>query len=244
VSGRTPISEAPVQTAKAAAVPVRTRRGVSGGQVLVAGIVVGGSLIAGHFLALAAAPALHSKMLPWILGRGLGLASFLCLTALTAVGIWLRHPWKGFVRVPSPAATLRAHAALAAATVTLVAGHLTALALDHYAGVGWLGAFVPWKAVYRPTPVALGVLALWAMLIVGFSAALAGRIGSRQWLPIHKLAWLVFVAAWLHGVTAGSDTSSLRVVYGICGGVVLAIAISARFSTPPIRLERGGRAVR
>ncbi|OYV72254.1 MAG: hypothetical protein B7Z72_05170 [Gemmatimonadetes bacterium 21-71-4] len=42
---------------------------------------------------------------------------------------------------------LRVHATLATATVTLVAGHLVTLASDKYAGVGWVGAFVPFLII-------------------------------------------------------------------------------------------------
>ncbi len=189
-------------------------------------VVLAGALVAGHFLAELSAPALHSKMLPWILSRGLGLAALLSLTALTGLGLWLHHPWKASIRTVRPETWLRMHAALAATTITLIAAHLTAIALDRYAHVGWVGALVPWHSAYRTTPVALGTSALWMMLLVGASAGLAGVVGGRHWLTIHRFAWLSFVAAWLHGVTAGSDTARLRLIYLLTGAFVLAIGVT------------------
>ncbi len=45
----------------------------------------------------------HNKMLPWILGRGLGVAAYVSLTAMVVLGLWLRHPWRARFRRPSPA---------------------------------------------------------------------------------------------------------------------------------------------
>jgi hypothetical protein len=218
-----------MKTAQAPSTPTRTAslgtasRGTRGAFAIA---VLGGALVAGHFLAELSAPALHSKMLPWILSRGLGLAALLSLTGLTGLGLWLHHPWKASIRSLRPETWLRMHAALAATTVALVAAHLTALALDRYAHVGWVGALVPWHSTYRSTPVALGTLALWMMLLVGATAGLAGVVGGRHWLTVHRFAWLSFVAAWLHGITAGSDTSRLRLIYLLTGSFVLAIGVS------------------
>jgi hypothetical protein len=210
----------------------------SGATIALGGAIISISLVVGHELATATAPVLHSKMLPWILGRGLGLASFLSLTALTAFGLWLRHPWKALVSTPSPRAALLIHASLAGATVSLVVGHLTALALDRFAGVGWMGALVPFASHYRSTPVALGTLALFGMLLVGATASMAGRFLGRRWLPIHQASWLVFAMAWFHGVTAGSDTAALRAVYGIAGGLLMLIWLSGKLVASPVRQIR------
>src|SRR3954447_12390818 len=72
------------------------------------------------------------RMLPWVLGRGLGIAGYLCLVALTAAGLWLRHPWRIRWRRPAVEAQLRLHAVLAAMTLVLVVGHVVALVLDTY----------------------------------------------------------------------------------------------------------------
>ena len=170
--------------------------------------VVTGRIAGAHLL-----PLLHDRMLPWILGRSLGLASYLALTGMILTGLWLRHPWRGRFRRPAASTILWSHVALAACTLTLLAGHLTALALDRYAGVGWIGVAVPWASHYRPTPVALGVLALYGVVLVAGTAALAGSIGRRIWFPVHSVAVSVFCATAAHGILAGSDASGLRWLY-------------------------------
>ena len=108
------------------------------------------------------------------------------------------------MRGPSTVAVLWAHVSLAAATVVLVAGHLAALALDRYAGVGWVGALVPWAAPARPTPVALGTLAAcYGVVLVTAAAWPAPSAGGV--VPVHSAAVLVFCCTLAHGITAGSD---------------------------------------
>ena len=187
------------------------------------GLVVAGSLALGSLIGTHGRSLVHNKMLPWIMGRSLGLASYLALTAMVGLGIWLRHPWRS--RFPRPSATsiLWAHVTLAAATLTLLAGHLTALALDRYACVGWTGIFVPWGATFRPTGVALGTFAFYALLLVTGTAGLAGSIGRRVWFPIHTVSVLVFCLALAHGALAGSDAYALRWIYVASGGLVLGL---------------------
>jgi sulfoxide reductase heme-binding subunit YedZ len=180
-------------------------------------------------------------MLPWILGRGLGLAAYLSLTALTVVGLWLRHPWRTRVTVPRPEALLRAHAALAAATLLVLAGHIVALVLDPWAGVHWVGAAVPGRSGYRPFAVALGTVSVYLAVIVAGTAALAGRIVRRAWLPVHRVALAVFATAWLHGVLAGSDAGRLTVMYVATGAIVGVVAATRRVATAPAPLLAGER---
>lgn len=177
---------------------------------------------------MGAAPV--GRMLPWVLGRGLGIAAYLSLTALTAFGLWLRHPAAQRLRWPAPVARIRAHAALAAATIVLVLGHIVALVLDSFAGVGVLGAVVPGASGYRPLAVALGTVSLYLAVLVGGSAALAGRMAGRAWRPIHQLAPAVFGLAWAHGLLAGSDSPRLRLMYVVSGGLVVVLAATQRLA--------------
>jgi len=199
---------------------------------------VGG--LAGFAASSWAGAAPVGRMLPWVLGRGLGIAAYLSLTALTLMGLWLRHPWAQRWRKPSPATRIRVHAVLAAATIVLVIGHVVALVLDSFAGVGVAGALIPGRSGFRPFAVALGTVSVYLGLLVGGSAALAGRLAGRAWRPIHRIAGLVFGLIWLHGLLAGSDTPRLRVMYAVTGAVVVFLAVSRRLASGPVRVPVGG----
>ena len=204
--------------------PEHRRRGWRDIAALV--VVLAVSIGAGFVVAVHSEALLHDRMLPWILGRSLGVASYVALTALVALGIWFRHPWRVTRRTPSPETLLRSHAALAACTLALLAGHVTALVLDRYSGVGWTGMLVPWHAQYRPTGVALGSIALYGLVLVAASAALAGSLARRVWLPVHSVSSLVFAVSLAHGVVAGSDSRVLWSMYLVTGGVVAALQAS------------------
>jgi predicted ferric reductase len=183
-------------------------------------------LAAGFVFARLFAPTLHSRYFPWITGRALGIAGFISLSALVALGIWMRHPWR--LRWPFIHAEtrLRLHAALATATVALVASHLVTLATDHYAGVGWSGAFVPGLSRYRTFAVALGVIALFFMILLAVSARAAGRRGARHWSAVHRFAIFTYILVWFHGVLAGADTSALRGLYVSTAAAIGALALT------------------
>lgn len=182
---------------------------------------------------LAAGTAGIGHMLPWIVGRGLGIAGYLSLTALTVFGLWLRHPWRARLGRPAPETVLRVHAVLAPLTLVLIVGHVVALALDSYAGVGWTGVFVPGASAYRTLAVALGTLSLYFGALVGATAALAGRWRRLPWLPVHRVASTAFVAVWLHGVLAGSDTVVMLPIYTLTGLFTLAVWVTRRMAGRP-----------
>jgi hypothetical protein len=199
------------------AVPRTARRAGPTGAVVT--IVTGIGAAVGYAASVVFGSVHIGRMLPWILGRGLGIAAYLCLVGLTAAGLWLRHPWRLRWRRPAPLAQLRLHAALAALTLVLLLGHIAALVLDRYAGVGVGGAVVP-VSVY------LG-------LLVGISAALAGTLVRRAWLPVHKVASVLFAVTWLHALLAGSDTSRLAWMYLLTGAFVIALALTRRLAPAP-----------
>jgi len=186
-------------------------------------------LAAGFGFARLFAPTIHSKYFPWITGRALGIAAFVSLSALVVLGLWMRHPWR--VRRPliHSETRLRLHATLGAATIALVAGHLASLASDRYAGVGWVGAFVPGLASYRTFAVALGVISLFFMLVLTVTARAAGRRGAKHWNTYHRYALLTFVTVWFHGVLAGTDTAALRILY-VATGVGVGVLALTRYT--------------
>ncbi len=184
------------------------------------------ALGAGYVAAWGIAPTLHSRELPWVTARALGIAGYLSLTALVVVGIWMRHPWRSTGGWLHAETRLRAHAALAVATIALVAGHVASIVADRYAGVGWLGAIVPGLSHYRALAVGLGVVAFQLMLLTAATAGFAGRRGTRHWLGAHRLALFSFAATCAHGALAGTDTSALRLMYVSSGLLVAFLALT------------------
>ena len=197
--------------------PDRTR------PVILLVVILGVSVLLGRIAGSEGPALVHERMLPWILGRSLGVATFVALSGTVLLGLWLRHPWRGRFRRPGAESILWGHVSLAACTVALLIGHVTSLALDRYAGVGWTGAFVPWGAHFRPTGTALGTLGLYLLALVVGTAALAGSIGRAVWFPIHTASVVVFCVCLAHGVLTGSDSVALRWLYAASGVTVLVL---------------------
>lgn len=197
--------------------------------------VVIGAVGGGFALARWAVPLTHSRMAPWLLGRSLGLAAYIAMVALVALGIWVRHPWRvGRRPLLHPVTVLRSHASLAVVVAVLVAGHVVIIATDRYAAVGWAGALVPGLSHYRPVSVALGTLGVVVALAVGATATLGGSLARRVWLPVHHLAVVVVPLVWLHGVLAGSDTVALRSMYAGTGAALI-ILLATRHAAAPAK---------
>lgn len=167
-----------------------------------------------------------SSTLPWELARASGITSYVLMLALVATGIVLAHPWAARLRRPRPATRIAVHVSLATFTLAFTALHVVVLATDEWAQVGWGGAILPLASTYRPVPVTLGVLAVWAGLVTGVTARLAGHFAGRLWWSIHKVAAAIFLLVWAHSVLAGSDAHGLRLFYLVSGGALAMLAVS------------------
>ena len=185
-------------------------------------------LLAGSVAAWGFASSLHNRNFLWYTGRALGIAGYVALFGLVALGLLIRHPWSLNHRILHAETRLKTHATLGIATVVLILGHLIFLASDRYAGVGWIGALIPGHAHYRPVAVGLGVAAFETMIAIALTARFAGRRGTKHWLLFHRLAIVTFAMTWFHGVLAGTDTAALRILY-VATGSIVAVLVGSRF---------------
>ncbi|MHB8960921.1 MAG: ferric reductase-like transmembrane domain-containing protein [Candidatus Limnocylindrales bacterium] len=157
---------------------------------------------------------------PWVAARALGITAYLLLALQVAAGVWLSHP-----RNAGDPRTNRVvfpwHELLTVFMGAFLTLHIVLLAVDPYAGVDWIGAFVPGFSQYRPVPVAIGSVALYAMIITAATARWTRLLPAGWWLKIHRLTALVFLMAWVHGILAGTDSMALLPLYLLTGGLVL-----------------------
>jgi len=169
----------------------------------------------------------QAQMRVWLAARATGITTFLLLTAPVVLGLVLSHPtnqstWKLSKRL------FPWHENLLVFVVAFVAAHVASLVADPYAGVGIAGALIPGLSSYRSSPVALGTLALYALLVTGLTARYTTLLPRGVWLKLHRLSIVVFALAWLHGVLAGTDSGALRPMYVVAGMAVLG-AVAYRY---------------
>jgi sulfoxide reductase heme-binding subunit YedZ len=156
----------------------------------------------------------------WLAARATGIVAFLLLTFQVAIGLVLSHPhnkttWKLSKKI------FPWHDHLWVFVVAFLVAHIFSLIVDPKAGVSLPGAFIPGLSQYRSTPVALGTLALYAFLVTALTARYTKLLPPGAWLSLHRLALLIFVLTWLHGMLAGTDSGPLLVLYLFAGAVVM-----------------------
>lgn len=171
--------------------------------------------------------AYYQRFLPWIVARGVGITALALLALVVSLGILLSHPlnrtlWRQTKEL------LVWHRYLVTFVIALIMVHVIAIVLDQYARVSLIGALVPGLAGYRVLPVALGTIALYALLVTAGTAAYAQRLSPKVWLTIHRGSALVFALAWLHGILTGTDSVSLRTFY-LSLAALIVVSAAARY---------------
>ena len=162
----------------------------------------------------------------WDASRAAGFASYLLLWAATVSGIGLHLRYRP---VAGPLTwVLESHRMLSVLALSFLASHVVALVLDPVVSFPVVDAVVPFTSGYRPVQVGLGVLGQWLLLVVLASTAFATAMSWAAWRSFHYLAFPCYVLALVHGVTAGSDSSSFPAVmiYAVTAGSVGALLVA------------------
>ncbi len=173
---------------------------------------------------------------PWIAARALGVTAYLLLAIEVASGLVLSHPRNAAAwRLTKP--TFPWHEMISVFTGAFLALHIALLAIDPYAKVGVIGAFVPGFSEYRPVAVAVGSVALYALIFTAVTAKWTRLLPSGWWLKVHRFAAVVFLLTWIHAVLAGTDGGTLTPLYLATGLPILA-GVAHRWWTAKARLQR------
>ncbi len=161
----------------------------------------------------------------WLLARASGITAYALLTASVLAGLVVRsRPFGRSVRV---AAVTDVHRFLATLGLGMLSLHAASLVLDRTVHLSPAALVVPWASSYRPVPVALGVVACELAVLVVLSFPLRRRIGFRTWRRLHWATYLIFAAATVHGLAAGTDSTrpwAFGLYVGAVGAVVFATA--------------------
>ena len=195
------------------------RRRLSGRLLAVLIAVVGIAILTTTDHVVPAASAHQAQLRVWLASRAAGIVTLVLLAIQIVLGILMSHPtnrstWKQSAR------WFAWHETLWLFVLAFVAAHVVAIVADPYAGVGLGGALVPGLSSYRSTAVALGTLALYALLVTGITARWTKLLPAGAWLSIHRLAIVVFGLGWVHGLLAGTDSVALVALYTVLGSAV------------------------
>ena len=177
-----------------------------------------------------------AQLRPWLAARAMGVSAYLLLAFEVALGLVLSHPrntaaWRKTKQV------FPWHEMVSVFTGAFIALHVILLAVDPYAKVGVVGAFVPGYSAYRPVAVGLGSVAMYALIFTAVTAKWTRLLPSGWWLKVHRLAAVVFLMTWVHAVLAGTDGGALLPIYLATGLPILA-GVAHRWWTARVRPQR------
>jgi hypothetical protein len=162
----------------------------------------------------------------WEIIRASGIVAYGLLAASVIWGLALSSKLLG--RSVSSKALTYVHEGLAIASLLATGTHLAALALDEYVEFGVAALLVPGASEWEPQAVALGVVSMWVLVVVAISFYARRLIGQRLWRVVHYAGFGAFVAAFLHGILAGTDSGHpvVAVMYGATGSVVAVLLVA------------------
>lgn len=141
----------------------------------------------------------------WFVSRASGIVAWVLLTATVLWGILL--PAKLFPK-QRPAWILDLHRWMAGLAIGFTAVHLGSLVADNYLHFGVAELLVPGQSDYKTIAVALGIVAMWLLVIVEVTSLARKRMPRRAWHAVHLLSYATFMLTSLHGVLAGTDAQS------------------------------------
>ncbi len=210
---------------------------------LVSGVLIGGVLLL-VLDALAVRSGLASGVVPrppgtalWVTSRAAGITAFLALTLDVVFGLFVSTGAAD--KLIQRAKSVDIHRWLSSVALGMTGLHAVALLGDGFVRFDVLDLLVPFASSYRPVAIALGVLAAYAAVIVHLSFEWRRRLGPKLWRKLHYLSFGLFIAALLHGLLAGSDTTSvgMQLLYSTSGGLV---ALLTAYRVLRRRIQLGG----
>lgn len=154
---------------------------------------------------------LDQLLRPWYLSRASGLVALVVLWLSVVLGLLQSCGLlKGLTR---PGANIDLHGYTSLLGLYLTLFHGLILIFDHYTRFTVAGVLIPFASTYEPGETALGIVAFYLFVIAVVTTYIRHRLTSSTWRALHLLSLVGFVAALVHGLQIGSDTSMQSVVY-------------------------------
>lgn len=185
---------------------------------------------------LPAADPRVAELRPWIAARALGVTAYLLLALQVATGLLLAHP-RNTASWRKTRQTFPWHELLTVFTFAFLILHIVLMAIDPWAKVGWMGALVPGFSGYRPPAIAIGTVALYAMIFTSVTAKWTRLLPGDWWLKAHRFAAVTFLLTWVHSVLAGTDGGALTPLY-LATGLPILMAVAHRLWSAKVRPQR------
>ena len=178
----------------------------------------------------------------WYLARAAGVVTMVMFTLSAVLGMVMPN-----VRRPERRFWLQyVHRSAAVTGLVLLTTHVVAVIADSYVAISPTVLVWPFGAGYRPFAMAIGVLALYSLVLASLVGASRGRLAAsatftKYWRKLHIAASIGWLLAIGHALLAGTDRSTPWML-AITIGCVTAVATAGvyRLNAAP-KLTRAWR---
>ena len=139
----------------------------------------------------------------WIVARSTGVASLVALSISLLTGVALRP--KTLTWLSTNRAISELHTYATVLWLPFAIAHVVAILVDPYAKVGLVDLVIPFLMSYGTFAIGLGTVSVQLLLVVTVAALSRSKLSRGEWLAFHRLSYVAFAAAFLHGVLSGTD---------------------------------------
>ena len=167
-------------------------------------------------LATAVGPHLY-----WITSRAAGIVALILSSVSVCIGLLM-----GGRLLKARKPDLRvAHEALSLATLAAIAVHGLTLLGDGFLNPSLGDVVIPFLSGYKTLWTSMGIVAFWALLLLGLSYYARARIGPQRWRRLHRFTALAWILGIAHSLGEGTDA-----------GQAWFLAMTAIVVLPPLAL--------
>ena len=120
------------------------------------------------------------------------------------------------------------HEALSLATIAALLVHALALLGDGYLSPSLADVTIPLVSSYQRVWTGLGIVAGWALIILGVSYYARARIGVARWRRLHRFTALAWILGVVHGIGQGTDAGAAWFLVTTAAAVIPAAGAARR----------------
>jgi predicted ferric reductase len=159
----------------------------------------------------------------WYIARAGGILAFALLSTSVVLGLLLSgrarlERWPRF-------ALEDVHRFVGLLAGSFIALHVVALLFDSYLPFSLRSVLVPGAAPYRPLAVAAGVISAELLVALAITNRYRKQLPHRFWRRAHYLNFAVWLLALVHGIAAGTDSTTAWALglYVVSAGAVVGL---------------------
>lgn len=157
----------------------------------------------------------------WLTSRAAGIVALLLSSLSVCVGLLI-----GGRIVKGHRQELRVtHEALSLATLAALVVHGVTLLGDGYLHPSLGDIAIPFLSGYKTLWTSMGIVAFWALAVLGLSYYARTRIGVQRWRRLHRFAALAWILGLAHSLGEGTDAGQTWFLAMIALAVVPALLL-------------------